>query len=64
MCFDFAHYFIIRIVVILAKVDNNICFRGKRVYEEPRYMTVSQASKQIMEAIETRKDPLKRERGC
>ena len=52
--------------IVISKVAVGICFRGKRVYEEPRYMTVGQASRQIMEAIKARKDqknPLKRERG-
>lgn len=64
------YYIIIHTVFAIGKLAAGIILswyysgRGKRVYEDPRYMTVEQASKQITEAIETRREqgsPLKRE---
>lgn len=32
-----------------------VCFRGKKIYEPPRFMTVAQAADQLIQIIERRR---------
>ena len=37
------------------KINNCLCYRGRKVFEPPRYMTVAQAAEQLLEAIDNRR---------
>ena len=37
------------------KINDYLCYRGRKVFEPPRYMTVAQAAEQLLEAIDNRR---------
>ena len=39
----------------MIRTENYLCYRGRKVFEPPRYMTVAQAAEQLLEAIDNRR---------